>query len=112
MSLGGPHRTKADKVRLAAIKELGCIIAHKLGLGYVYPEEHHLTDLGPKNHRRTIGLNSWSHRAVPVFGWTHEKCRSVLGPSLAEGSKPFHATFGSSEELLAYQDQLLGIVDG
>ena len=30
-------------------------------------------------------------------------------PILNEGSKPFHAEFGSDPELLAYQNALLGI---
>lgn len=112
MGLGGPHRTKADKLRVATIKEIGCVIAHKLKIGWMYAEEHHLTDLGPKNHQLTIGLNTWSHRGVPVFDWSHAKCRALLGPSLAEGSKPFHEAFGSSLELLAYQNELIKAHDG
>jgi hypothetical protein len=33
--------------------------------------------------------------------------RTEYGPSLAEGSKPFHAEFGSNEALLAMQDHYL-----
>ena len=33
--------------------------------------------------------------------------RDLFGPSLAHGSKPFHAAFGSDDELLARVNELL-----
>jgi hypothetical protein len=35
--------------------------------------------------------------------------RDHYGPSLADGSKPFHAAFGSDAELLARQNEYLEI---
>jgi hypothetical protein len=54
-----------------------------------------------------IGLCGWHHRAEPWAGQPIAWCRQSLGPSLAEGSKPFHEFFGSDEELLAIQARLL-----
>jgi len=34
--------------------------------------------------------------------------RDELGPSLADGSKPFRAEFGTDAELLTIQNELLG----
>jgi hypothetical protein len=33
-----------------------------------------------------------------------------FGPSVATGSKPFHAMYGSDDELLEFQDALLALV--
>ena len=48
--------------------------------------------------------------AQPWPDRTHQFMRDEVGPSLAEGSKPFHERFGSDAELLARQNELLGVV--
>lgn len=106
------HSTKkmnrAESDRITAIKELGCIIARLRGHGWVYPEAHHLLSGNKRiGHMATIGLNPYSHRGVPFNGWTLAQCREWFGPSLADGSKPFHAEFGSDAELLAIQNKML-----
>jgi hypothetical protein len=35
---------------------------------------------------------------------------ALYGPSVATGSKPFHAMYGSDDELLAFQNALLAQV--
>ena len=71
-------------------------------------EEHH-TDgrTKPWAHDRTVALGSWHHRGVPHSGWLHSSMRIEFGPSLAEGSKPFAAKFGTGAELVAMQDAIL-----
>lgn len=59
------------------------------------------------NQPNLPGLCIWSHRAVPFAFHSHAEMRDHYGPSLAEGSKPFHAAFGSNAELLARQNELL-----
>jgi len=104
--------TKADKARFARLKEDGCICCRlndALGLivpGNV-PEIHHLIMANRRRgHRFTICLCSAHHRGVCVFGraWMNRH----LGPSLAYGSKPFHAFYGSDDRLLELQDQRIG----
>jgi hypothetical protein len=42
-----------------------------------------------------------------MFGKSPAELRSEYGPSLAEGSKPFHAAFGSNASLLERQNEML-----
>lgn len=71
---------------------------------------HHLR--GKSRHDLTVGLCCWHHQAIPFSPYTHQFMRDYFGPSLAEGSKPFHAEFGSDDELLGAQNLLLSGVLG
>lgn len=57
-----------------------------------------------------VGLCVWHHRGHPE-NMTHSEARKVLGPSLAEGSRPFHDEFGSDDELLEIQEEILCLSD-
>ena len=48
-------------------------------------------------------MSDWHHQAYPLPNWTAPMMREHYGPSLAEGSKPFYATFGTAQELMAKQ---------
>ena len=107
-STGTP--TKAEAARMTAIKEGPCVACHQRGVSSWCPEVHHLLSGGRRiGHMATVGLCSWHHRSVIAFGCSGAEMRDHFGPSLNEGSKPFHAEFGSDPELLAYQNALLGI---
>lgn len=110
MTFGGKSMTKADRDRITAIKEGVCMACLQLGHEIGFPEAHHLLSGGRRiGHHATVGLCSWHHRAVVPAGTNHAYMRATLGPSLAEGSKPFHERFGSDVELLAQQNSYLGI---
>lgn len=51
----------------------------------------------------------WHHRGRVSCGWNHAHMRAHFGPSLMDGSRTFHETYGSDDELIALQNQLLGI---
>lgn len=103
-----PAPTKEQQRRQDLIRDLGCLVARLRGHGFVPCEIHHLTDCGRTiSQDHTIGLNPWSHRGVSFNDLTYAQCRELFGPSLAKGSKIFHAEFGSNEELLEMQNQLL-----
>lgn len=105
--------------RTDEIKDIGCIVAHKRGLGKIPCAEHHLTLNGTHGGRRlghdqTVGLNDWSHQGYPLPGRSARWCRDVLGPSLAIEPDAFRAMWtdtGNAEDaqdaMLAYQNQLL-----
>lgn len=103
--------TKAERARMDAIKEQGCVIARMLGLGWLPAEIHHLT-LGGRHgaprlgHMATVGLNTWSHRGVPLPGWTVEQCEARLGPSYARAPRAFRERW-PDERLLEAQNRLL-----
>jgi hypothetical protein len=84
---------------MSRIPLIGCLACRQEGL-FTQAEVDHLIDGGVRlGHRFTIGLCSWHHRAAAP---------RRPGPARAQGSKPFHATYGSDAELLAVQDQLVG----
>lgn len=102
--------TKAESARLAAVKRLPCIACVRYGTSPQagITEAHHLLLGGRRiGHQATVSLCEWHHRAVPIYGCTSAKMTELWGPSLANGSKPFHAAFGSDQDLLDETNRLL-----
>nr|WP_329767020.1 Ref family recombination enhancement nuclease [Stenotrophomonas geniculata] len=98
-STGKP--TVAQQQRMDAITEIGCIVAHSLGIDLgdrpIPAEVHHLTVGGKhgakrRGHDFTIGLNPWSHRGEPFGGMSAARCEELFGPSYAR----VHARIGRS----------------
>jgi hypothetical protein len=101
-----PRPTEAQLRRWGAIRECGCILCRKIGLGYVPPEIHHLTDTGRRiSHDHTIGLCEYHHQGRTAY--RKEQALHIYGPSLAHGAKPFRAHWGTNPELLELQEKLL-----
>jgi hypothetical protein len=107
--------TAAESARIVLVKKLGCICC-MLNVQFWMPvpyrgvcEAHHLLSGGlRRGHLFTIGLCRWHHQAVPPRERMSESAAiAVYGPSVATGSKPFHVTYGSDDELLEFQNALL-----
>ena len=106
------NMTKDEAQWVGATKRNGCLCC--MAMGYEHDQEgpmveaHHLLAGGiRRGHFHTVGLCMWHHRGrLIVNGWTHDTHRRLLGPSLAEGSEPFHEMFGSDDELLRSQIEL------
>lgn len=113
MSFGGRALTKADEVRRAKIHAGNCMACEQRGIdltGSGYVQWHHLEGkTKPGCHQKTVGLCFWHHQARLMYSDTHAYSRAFYGHSLHEGSKPFHAEFGSDAELLARQNAILGV---
>lgn len=110
-STGNP--TNAEAAWLRAVKHAGCVCCAARGY---YREEagplaeaHHLLIGGiRRGHLHTVGLCAWHHRGrLIVTGWTHATHRRLLGPSLGEGSVPFHEAFGDDDALMAATHALI-----
>ncbi len=105
--------TKEESAWIDRIKRRGCICC--ISLGYEHEEggsvvdAHHLLSGSRRiGHMSTVGLCKWHHTArLIVSGWDHAMHRYMLGPSLAEGSIPFHEEFGDDEALMQLQIELL-----
>lgn len=98
------------------VKRLGCLCCRRnaamgMALPYSGPcEAHHLLSGGRRiGHDHTIGLCPWHHRAVPPTPMLERHAIARYGPSVATGSKPFHAMYGSDADLLATQNALLAL---
>jgi hypothetical protein len=109
--------TKAEADRMRRIKLLGvCMACRQKGFETELVEIHHLNEDGKagqkrRGHRFTIGLCSWHHRGVVPQCWTKRDMEIFLGPPLTD-SRKFRFWFGQDDELLATQDQLLGVSNG
>ena len=111
-STGTP--TKIEAKRKDAIKDIAvCVccrlrsrIVHLSPHGYV--DVHHLLKGNKRiGHMHTIGLCVWHHRGHTLDGYNRIQMQALYGHSLAHGSKPFREQFGSDEDLLALQDEML-----
>jgi len=72
-------------------------------------DAHHVLSGGRRiGHGATLACCPWHHRGVkPYEQMTNDQATAHFGPSLAHGSKPFHAVYGSDGDLLDLQEQLL-----
>lgn len=109
-STGNP--TVAQRQRMDAIKDIGCVIAQALGLGFVSCEIHHLIVGGKHGQKRrghdfTIGLNSWSHRGEPFNGMSADTREQLFGPSYAKQQGRFRQEVGNDDYLLDLQNTLI-----
>ena len=110
MTFQGKALTKADENRRRCIHAGPCMACLQRGIDMTasgYVQWHHTA--GKKRHDLTCGLCCWHHQGYPMFGKPLSVLRIEFGPSLAEGSKPFHAEFGSNEHLLQLQNEYLGV---
>lgn len=61
-----------------------------------------------RGHLFGVGLCYWHHRQGLDWGLIAPEMRAHYGPSLMDGSRLFHETYGSDDELLALQHEILG----
>lgn len=107
--------SKRDLSRFDALQRIGCIACRILGVHSQADVHHVLTGGRRTGHQDTIPLCPYHHRGVLPASFIHlggdpEKYDSFdAGPSLANGSKPFHARFGRQEELLQMVNSLISV---
>ena len=105
------HWTPAETERREHIRAQGCIYCRLAQVRGLQPtgmavEIHHVTDCGRQiGNGAILPACSWHHRAICREGMTSSAMANLFGPSLAKGSKPFRAFFGSDAELLAITDR-------
>ena len=105
--------------RFAAMEELGCLISRVF---FCRPETpgtvHHLVEGGRRiGHHATIYLAPWYHLGQPpqvkrggvVRQLTVEEATHTYGPSLYHDRRAFERRFGTEQQLLADQDELIAM---
>ncbi len=103
--------TKAERERMARLKEMPCLCCRIQLCPQPSPTEvHHLLSGNKRRgHLYSVPLCEWHHRGTDSS--FSEKFVPAMtrnfGPSLARSSKAFHAAFGSDDELLARTNSLL-----
>ena len=108
-STGNP--TLAEAAWLRMVKEAGCVCCAARGYdrepGGPLAEAHHLLSGGiRRGHLHTVGLCAWHHRGVNAWGSRQCGLRAY-GPSFALEPSRFRRVFGTQEELLQIQEELL-----
>lgn len=111
--------TADESQRMETVKWLGCIFCKLnplLGLKVASTgpcDAHHELSGGRRiGHLATIGGCLWHHRGQPpVAGMSQDAAIARYGPSVATGSKPLHAMYGSDAELLEFQNALLAMTE-
>lgn len=106
--------TKSEERRFDAIQERGCVPcyleASLQGRKWI-PEPcdiHHVEQANKCGHHRlTYGNCPWHHRGVPKNDLLEDVMRANFGPSMAKEPKKYRARYGSEEDLLVYQANLL-----
>jgi len=56
-----------------------------------------------RGHAFGFALCTWHHRRHPLGGNSFATMREVYGPSLMDGSRVFHETYGTDDELIEQQ---------
>lgn len=103
--------TPEQQARQDKCRNFGCIACIRDGNVNLCgsDEIHHLTVSGRTiSQDHTIALGQWHHRAICKNGFTSTQMERKFGPSLAKGSKTFHARYGTNDDLLKYQNELIG----
>ena len=93
--------TKAQQARFEKLTEMGCICCALDGFKVWPIEVHHLLSGNKRRgHLQTIPLCRWHHRGIKPYPYV-VSVEAPPPPSLAHGSKPFHAHYGDDDKLLA-----------
>lgn len=111
-SLPPPTGAELERIRLA--KDGGCVACTIEGRtaadGWCGTVEFNHIHRGVRSgHRYGYALGAWHHRGVPREGLNERDMEAMYGPSLARGSRPFRARYGSDQALQDFQDRQLGL---
>ena len=60
-----------------------------------------------RGHMQGYALCGYHHRRIPFDGYTHADMRFSFGPSLMDGSRLFHETYGPDDELIELQTKII-----
>lgn len=90
---------------------MACLIRERKGLGacdYDGCDFHHFKSGNiRRGHAFGVGLCAYHHRGHPRDGYRSTEMRAYFGPSLMDGGKAFREAYGSDDELMALQDEIL-----
>ena len=60
-----------------------------------------------RGHDKGFASCQWHHRRIVSDGWSFVSMTDHFGPSLMDGSRLFHDTYGSDDELIEIQNLAL-----
>ncbi len=107
-----PSPTKEEAARIEAAKVGPCMACLSLVLQQllepglvVYGCDYNHAKSGNlrRGHLFGFALCKWHHMRHPLEGNTFATMRQIYGPSLMDGSRTFHETYGTDDELIEQQ---------
>lgn len=113
-STGKP--TTAEAARIVAAKEgpcMACLVRASNGemdfdlIVFGCDYNHAKSGNIRRGHMYGYALCVWHHRRHPIGWYTIEGTAKKYGPSLMDGSRLFHETYGSDDYLIALQTENL-----
>lgn len=102
--------TKADLLRFAKLRDLGCIACRLDGLTAdgAEPEIHHYLSGNKRiGHQATVPLCHWHHQGVAYDGIPSAWLLANVGPSFHKHTRAFRLRYGTDAELLATVDGMI-----
>jgi hypothetical protein len=113
---GVSNPTPADRRRWGRFPDIGCVACRMDGRRNPNTQVHHLNRGGMAGrerigHQATIPLCPYHHQGIPPEPFSAQWARENIGPSLAEGSKPFRERYGNDACLLAWTNEWLSNMD-
>lgn len=102
--------TKRESEYIERCKTGPCVACHVGGVLWqdIGNDFHHMKSGNVRRgHMFGVGLCLWHHRRIPPEGLCHRLAESFFGPSLMDGSRKFHLTYGSDDDLIAIQRELI-----
>ncbi len=105
-------QNKADKLRLWAIKEIGCVPCMIDGWDDALCTIQHVTEGGRRldnEHQMTYGACEWHHLGIKPreFGGSMHHAEKKYGPSFARNKRGYLRHYGMERELIQVQDALI-----
>ncbi|HGM6414475.1 TPA: Ref family recombination enhancement nuclease [Stenotrophomonas maltophilia] len=107
-----PRPTKEEAARIELAKTGPCMACLALQMQdlqdpelVVYGCDYNHAKSGNvrRGHMEGYALCKWHHMRYPLEGNTFATMRQIYGPSLMDGSRTFHETYGSDDELIVNQ---------
>lgn len=121
-----PRATPEELAHLEAVKAAGCVVEWKNYMkinsvplwvavrnrGSVKRCEAHHTKDGDRRrgHFFTFGLTTWRHRGICNEGMGVAAMTATYGVSLFHDAREFHKQYGSDDENLAFEAELLRLL--
>lgn len=107
--------TQAARVMAAKVDHvcIPCLVWHRLGhmpredVATCCDYDHAKSGNLRRGHDHGFASCLWHHRRRIGDGWTFAAMATHFGPSLMDGSRLFRDTYGSDDDLIALQDDIL-----
>lgn len=116
---GNKPMTAVERIRVMRAKEgpcIPCLVWARAGrmpmsdiARFTNEYDHKKSGNIRRGHAYGYAACLWHHRGRVSCGWNHAHMRAHFGPSLMDGSRLFHDTYGDDDSLIAIQNELLGI---